>query len=314
VRLRTIIRGLGYAEAPRWHQGRLWFVDFFSGQVLRADLDGNYETVARVEGMPGGLGFLPDGTPLVVSQRDFRILRIAPDGALSEYADLSGYAVGAANEMFVDARGRAFVSESIANYSAMLVTEKVLGPAEARRVYSRGRAFVGHHGFDFFGKAEPQPASLLRVETDGSVAVAAENLIFPNGTAVSPDGKSLIVAESFARRLTAFDLGEDGRLSNRRVFAELGDHTPDGICVDAEGAVWAGSPMTATFVRVREGGEIVDEIKTEDGRWAVACAFVGDALEQLCCLTAATTPEGMPRGESEAFVELADVEIPGARL
>jgi sugar lactone lactonase YvrE len=280
VKLRTIIRGLGFAEAPRWHHGRLWFVDYFSGQVLSGDLDGNYEPVAQVENMPGGLGFLPDGTALVVSQRDFRILKIEADGSLSDYADLSGLAVGAANELFVD---------------------------------RAGRAYVGHHGFDFFGGAEPKPSSLLRVDTDGAVSVAAEGLIFPNGTALLPDGKTLIVAESFANRLTAFDVADDGSLSNQRPWAQLEGHTPDGICVDSEGAVWAGSPMTSTFVRVREGGEIVDEIKTEDGRWAVACAFVGDNLEMLCCITAATSLEDMPQGRSEAFVELADVDVAGVR-
>lgn len=280
MRLRTIIGGLGFAEAPRWHRGRLWFVDFFSGAVMRGGLDGSHEPVARVENMPGGLGFLPDGTALVVSQRDFRILSIGLDGTLSEYADLSAHAVGAANELFV-------------------------GPA--------GRAYVGHHGFDFFGGAEPRPSSLLRVDTDRSVTVVAEDLVFPNGTALLPGGKTLVVAESFANRLTAFDVAENGSLSNRRIWAELGDHVPDGICVDAEGAVWAGSPLTSTFVRVREGGEILDEIRTADDRWAVACAFVGDDLETLCCITAATSLEDMPQGRSEAFVELADVNVPGAR-
>ena len=280
MRLRPIISGLGFAEAPRWHAGRLWFVDFFSGQVHRGGLDGSHESVARIENMPGGLGFLRDGTPLVVSQQDLRILRIEKGGALSEHADLSGHAVGAANELFVAAAGR---------------------------------AYVGHHGFDFFGGAEPRPASLLRVETDGAVSVAAEELTFPNGTALLPGGKTLIVAESFANRLTAFDVDRAGVLSNRRVWAELGDHTPDGLCVDAEGAVWVGSPLTATFLRVREGGEIADEIHTADGRWAVACAFVGDDLATLCCITAATSLEDMPQGRSEAFVELTETEVPGVR-
>jgi len=280
MKLRTIIRGLGYAEAPRWHDGKLWFVDFFSGQVLRSDLDGTYEPVATVENMPGGLGFLPDGTPIVVSQRDFRLLRIYEDGSLQTYADLSDHAIGAANELFVD---------------------------------RQGRAYVGHHGFDFFGGGDPRPSSLLLVNPAGGVSVAADELIFPNGTVLTPDGGTLIVAESFANRLTAFDVGEDGLLSNRRVWAELGNHTPDGICVDAEGAVWAASPMTATFVRVREGGEVLNEIGTEEGRWAVACAFVGDDLDQLACITAATSLEDMPKGKSEAFIELAEVAVPGAR-
>jgi len=280
MKLRTIIRGLGFAEAPRWHAGKLWFVDFFSGQVLRSDLDGAYEPVATVENMPGGLGFLPDGTPIVVSQRDFRLLRIDEDGSLQAYADLSDHAIGAANELFVD---------------------------------RQGRAYVGHHGFDFFGGGEPRPSSLLLVNPTGGVSVAADELIFPNGTVLTPDGGTLIVAESFANRLTAFDVREDGSLSNRRVWAELGNHTPDGICVDAEGAVWAASPMTATFVRVREGGEVLDQIGTEERRWAVACAFVGDDLDRLACITAATSLEDMPKGKSEAFMELAEVAVPGAR-
>lgn len=280
-RLRTIVSGLGFAEAPRWHSGKLWFVDFFSGAVHRGDLSGSYETVATIEGMPGGLGFLPDGTTLAVSQRDFRLLRIDGDGSLSTYADLGAHCRGAANDLLVD---------------------------------SAGRAYVGHHGFDFFGGAEPQPSTLLLVETDGSVRQVAENLIFPNGMALSPDGRTLVVAESFANRLSAFDVAEDGSLSGHRIWAELPGHTPDGICMDSEGAIWAGSPLSGTFLRVREGGGIVDEIKTRDDRWAVACVFVGDRRETLCCVTAATTLEKMPQGQSEAFLELAEVSMPGAGL
>lgn len=277
--LRTIISGLGFAEAPRWHRGQLWFVDYFAGTVNHTDLAGAVETVARVEGAPGGLGFLPDGTPLVVSQREFRIYRIGGGGELELHADLSEHCAGAANEMIVD---------------------------------EQGRAWVGHHGFDFFGGAELKPSTLLRVDPNGSISKVAEDLIFPNGMAILPDRRTFIVAESFANRLTAFDLAPDGGLSNRRTWAELGDHTPDGICADSEGAVWAGSPMTGAFVRVREGGEIAEQIETLDKRWAVACAFVGDDLRTLACITAATTLEDMPQGKSEAFVELADVDVAGA--
>lgn len=273
-RLAPLIDGLGFAEAPRWHDGKLWFVDFFSKRVQRAGLDGSVETVATLEGMPGGLGFLPDGTPLVVSQLDFRLLRIGRDGALDTHADLSAHCVGAANELFVD---------------------------------PHGRAWVGHHGFDFFGGAEPLPSSLLRVDPDGSVHVAAEGLIFPNGTDLLPDGQTLIVAESFANRLTAFDLGDDGTLSNRRVFAELGDHTPDGIAALPDGSVWLGSPMTGAFVRVAEGGKVLDEVRTEGGRWAVACAVVDDG-RKLACVSADTSIDRMPRGDSSAFIELLDLE------
>lgn len=273
-RLRTIVSGLGFAESPRWHAGRLWFVDFFSGEVARCDLDGERETVTRVENMPGGLGFLPDGTPLVVSQRDFKLLSIHPDGSTSLYADLSSHCIGAANELFVD---------------------------------DLGRAYVGHHGFDFFGGAEPRSSTLLLVQPDGSVSQAADGLIFPNGIGLLPDGRTLIVAESFANRLSAFDVDADGQLSNHRTFAEVGDHTPDGIAVMPDGSVWFGSPLTAAFVRVADGGEVLDEVKTEGGRWAVACALVDDGL-QLACVTADTSLERMPQGDSRAFIELLDLE------
>ena len=187
-RVRRIVSGLGFAEAPRWHDGHIWFVDFFSKAVERCTMEGKRERVAAVEGMPGGLGFLPDGTPLVVSQREFRIYRIGASGELTLHADLSQHCRGAANEMFVD---------------------------------PQGRAWVGHHGFDFFGGGEPRPASLLRVDRDGSVTVAAEDLVFPNGTALLPDGRTLVVAESFANRLTAFDIAPDGTLSNRRIWAPI---------------------------------------------------------------------------------------------
>lgn len=276
-RVRRIVAGLGFAEAPRWHNGRIWYVDFFSGAVEAATLDGQRETITTVAGMPGGLGFLPDGTALVVAQREFRIYRIGNGGELSMHADLSAHCRGAANEMFVD---------------------------------PQGRAWVGHHGFDFFGGGEHRPASLVRVDPDGSVSVAAEDLIFPNGTALLPDGRTLVVAESFANRLTAFDVGADGTLSNRRAWAEVGDHTPDGICADREGAIWLGSPMTGAFVRVAEGGKELDRIDVGE-RWAVACAFAGEGLDTLCLISAATTPQDMPQGKSEAFVELAQVEVGG---
>ena len=277
-RLNPIVEGLGFAEAPRWRDGRLWYVDFFSRTVRRTSLSGEDETVAMVEGTPGGLGFLPDGTPLVVSQRDFSVLRIAQDGTTALYADLAGYCRGAANEMFVD---------------------------------QQGRAWIGHHGFDFFGGAELQPASLLRVGIDGDIQVAAREMVFPNGTAMLPDGRTLVVAETFANRLTAFDVRDDCMLSNRRVWASLDGHTPDGICADSEGAIWLGSPLTATFLRVAEGGDILDSIPTAEGRWAVACTFGGADLATLCCVTAATSIEDMAQGKSEAFVEVVEVDVPG---
>ena len=276
--LRTISRSHGFPEAPRWRDGKLWYVEFFSRQVRRTDLSGNEEVVATLEAMPGGLGWLPDGTPLVVSQNDFKVLKIGKDGSTSLHADLSQHCRGAANDMMVDAKGR---------------------------------AYVGHHGFDFFGKAEPKPASLVLVDPDGSVREVAGDLVFPNGIAILPGGKRLVVAESFANRLTAFDIAEDGSLSNRQVFAQLTDDTPDGIACDNEGGVWFGSPMTQRFARVDANGKQTASISNEDGRWAVACALGGDDGRTFFGVSAATTPEDMPHGKSEAFVGMTKVEIAG---
>lgn len=281
ARLHMLVSGLGFAEAPRWRDDELWFVDYFSGTVQAVDLAGRRRIVATVPGTPGGLGFLPDGTPLVVSQREFALYAIGSSGALTRYADLAAFARGAANELLVD---------------------------------RAGRAYVGHHGFDFFGGASPQPSSLLLVETDGRIREVTDGLTFPNGMVLSPDGRTLIVAESFAARLTAFDVSDDGSLDARREWARVTGHTPDGICLDAEGAVWLGSPLSGVFLRVREGGDILDRIDVAEGRWAVACVLGGPGRMTLCCITAATTLEGMPQGKSEAFIELADVAIAGAGL
>jgi len=278
-RLAPFVSGLGFGEAPRWHDGALWYVDFFQAAVFRAADDGVPTRVADIPGTPGGLGFLPDGTPLVVSQREFAIYAIGTDGSLRRHADLSAHARGAANEMVVDASGR---------------------------------AYVGHHGFDFFGGAELQPSSLLLVEPDGRVRDVADGLIFPNGTAITADGRTLVIAESFARRLTAYDVSSDGSLSNRREWAATADHTPDGICLDVEGAVWFGSPITGAFVRVREGGAVTDIVAAGAGRWGVAVALGGDDRCTLYCVSAETTPETMTRGQSKGFIEMLRVDHAGA--
>ena len=278
TKTQTLASGPGFPEAPRWRDGHLWYVEFFSRTVRRLELSGKEEVVATLDAMPGGLGFLPDGTPLVVSQNDFQILRIESDGTLTPYADLSGYCRGAANDMYVDAHGR---------------------------------AYVGHHGFDFFGKAEHQPASLVLVEPDGKVREVADDLVFPNGIATLPGDKSLVVAESFANRLTIFDITADGSLENRRVLAQFEDHTPDGICCDCEGGIWFGSPLTKQFVRVDNTGQVTETIATDDGRWGIACALGGADGKSLFTVTAATTPEDMPQGKSEAFVEMIPVAIAG---
>ena len=277
----VVLEGLGFGEAPRWRGDRLWFADFHSKQVMTRTMDGSVDVVTTVPGTPGGLGFLPDGTPVVVSQEDFKLLTIGDNGALSEFADLSPYCRGCANDLLVD---------------------------------PLGRCYVGHHGFDFFGGAPLQTASLVLVTDDDRVQEVADDMTFPNGMALTPDGKTLIVAESFANRLTAFTVGADGTLSDRRVWAQLGKQwTPDGICLDSDGAVWAGNPLEGAFVRVREGGDITHRVRVEP-KWAVACALGGPDGRTLFGFTAETTLDDMPQGISRGRLETVKVELPGTGL
>jgi sugar lactone lactonase YvrE len=218
---RVLYSGGAFLEGPRWRAGKLWFSDMHGGEIMTVDMNGNTERVASVPQRPSGLGWLPDGRMLAVSMIDRKLLRMEA-GGLVEHADLSGLAPHECNDMVVDLQGR---------------------------------AYVGHFGFDHFSHAEFQPASLIAIETDGSTRVVADRLRFPNGTVITDDGRTLIVGESYGRCLTAFDVENDGSLSNRRVWADIG-MAPDGICLDAEGCVWVASPTERAVVRVREGGVI----------------------------------------------------------
>lgn len=257
MQFRTIVEGLTFPEGPRWHDGRLWFSDFYTHRVYATDLDGNVEETVHVPEQPSGLGWLPDGRLLVVSMRDRKVLRLEGD-SLVEHGDLAGIATFHANDMVVD---------------------------------RNGRAWVGNFGFDLDAGDTPAPTSLARVDPDGTVAVAAEDVFFPNGTVITPDGRTMILGETFAARLTAFDIGDDGELSNRRVWAELSPHVPDGICLDAEGAVWVADPLGKAVFRVREGGEVLDELSTGD-QGAYACMLGGpDRRTLFVCSCDGTGPE-----------------------
>ncbi|MEE2775735.1 MAG: SMP-30/gluconolactonase/LRE family protein [Acidobacteriota bacterium] len=274
--LRVILDGLTFPEGPRWHDGRLFFSDFYSHRVLAVDLDGNPETICEVPNQPSGLGWLPDGRLLVVSMRDRRLLRLDPDG-LTEAADLSDLAPSHCNDMVVDADGR---------------------------------AYVGNFGFDRHIGEGPRSTNMVRVDPDGATSVAAEDLQFPNGTVITPDGATLIVGETGGGRLTAYDRDSDGNLSNRRVWADLGGHVPDGICLDVEGAIWSADPRNNVVIRVHEGGEIVDRVST-DTQGAFACMLGGADRRTLCVCTAKTSgPEAMT--STTGRVEVTDVEVPGA--
>ena len=273
----VLVEGLRFPEGPRWHEGRLWFSDMHSQLVLAADLDGRTETLVEVPQDPSGLGWLPDGRLLVVSMRDRRLLRLDPEG-LTEVADLSGLATFHCNDMVVDARGR---------------------------------AYVGNFGFDLHKGQQPVGANLVRVDPDGSARIAAEDLLFPNGTVITPDGKTLIVGESFGGRLTAFDIADDGSLSGRRVWAQMERAVPDGICLDEEGAIWAASPVSGAVVRLREGGEVTHRIEVENE--AYACMLGGPDRRTLFICTAATSDPNESASRT-GRIETVEVDVPGAGL
>jgi sugar lactone lactonase YvrE len=274
---KVLLDGLRFPEGPRWHDGRLWFSDMHAGRVITLDPSGRAETVLTLDDEPSGLGWLPDGRLLVVSMHQRKVLRRERDG-LVVHADLAGVARFHTNDMVVDAAGR---------------------------------AYVGNFGFDLNGGEAHQNTKLALVYPDGRVEVAAEDLLFPNGTVITPDGRTLVIGETFAARLTAFDVGADGRLSNRRVWAQLEKAVPDGICLDAEGAIWVASPVSRGVLRVREGGEVVQRIAVE--HQAYACMLGGDDHRTLYICTAAHH-DPAKTGALTGRIEAARVDVPGAGL
>ncbi len=252
--------GLYFAEGPRWHDGKLWFSDFYDHAVKTVDTDGNVATMLELPGQPSGLGWLPDGNLLVVSMLDRQLLRL-DDDQLVVHADLSALAEFHCNDMVVDSLGRAYVG----NFGFDLDTE-----SRSENFVAALKAYKG--------------ATLARVDPDGSIHVAATALLFPNGTVLTPDGRTLIIAESLGSRLAAFDVYADGSLHNQRVWAELPGVAPDGICLDAEGAVWVADALGPRCIRVGQGGDVLAEIATEQNCYA--CMLGGDNGRTLFMLTA----------------------------
>jgi sugar lactone lactonase YvrE len=274
----VLLDGLTFPEAPRWRDGKLWFSDFYSFQVLTVDLYGRAETVAEVPQRPSGLGWMPDGTLLVVSMLDRSLLR-SEAGRLRKVADLSALAGGPCNDMVVDAQGR---------------------------------AYVGNFGYDRHAGEAPKTTCIARVDPDGRVVRAAEDLMFPNGTVITPDGRTLIVGETFAERLTAFDIEADGALTNRRVFARVEGMSPDGICLDAEGAVWVADPFGKKLMRISAEGRLERIIATGE-RGPYACMLGGEDRRTLFVCT--NTGSGPAMGQKrDGRIELMRVEVPGAGL
>ncbi|CAN7439942.1 SMP-30/gluconolactonase/LRE family protein [Mesorhizobium sp. LjNodule214] len=249
---RLVMSGLAFGESPRWHDGRLWVCNWGTGEILAIDAEGNSKVVLKIPAiLPYSIDWLPDGRLLIVSGREGFVLRQEADGALATHADLRPLSKSPWNEIVVDGRGNIYVNGG--------------GPAPA----------PGEH----FG-----PGTIVLVTPDGTIRQVAESIAFANGMAVTPDNKTLIVAESHANRLTAFDITGDGSLANRRVWADLGNGFPDGISLDAEGAVWYADVPNRHCVRVREGGAVLQTVGTDRGCFA---CMLGGADGRALFITAA---------------------------
>jgi sugar lactone lactonase YvrE len=273
----TLMSGLAFPESPRWRDGRLWVSDWGAGEVIAVDLEGKTEVVVRHPSFPMCIDWLPDGRLLIVSSSDGLLLRREPDGSLVTHADLSALADHPWNDIVVDGRGNAYVNNT---------------------------------GFDFPG-GEFAPGTIALATPDGSARQVADGVAFPNGMAVTPDNSTLIVAESYGNKLTAFDIAADGSLSNQRVWADLGDGVPDGICLDAENAVWYGDVPHKRCVRVREGGEVLETIDLDRGCFA---CMLGGADGRTLFMTANDWrgPDNMADGQRMGQVLTVEAPAPGA--
>jgi sugar lactone lactonase YvrE len=232
---RVLLSGLAFPESPRWHEGRLWLSDWVAQQVIAVDLDGTSEVMVEIRALPFSIDWLPDGHLLIASGGDRPFLRREADETLVTHAETTHLSPRGWNEIVVDGRGNTYINAA---------------------------------GFDLMGGGEFAPGIVALVAADGSTRQVADDIAFPNGMAVTPDNATLIVADSYAKRLTAFDIGSDGSLSNRRVWADLRGGVPDGICMDAEGAVWYADVPNERCVRVREGGEVLQTIDVDRGCFA----------------------------------------------
>lgn len=294
--LETLLQGGSFFEAPRWRDGRWWVSDFYRHRVVAVDPAGREEEILRVEGRPSGLGWLPDGSLLVVSQLNRRVLCRSPDGRVTVHAEVAELCAGNLNDMVVDAQGR---------------------------------AYVGEFGFDTVGGADPETAVLIRIDPDGSAAVVAADLYFPNGSVVTPDGRTLIVGETMGCRYTAFSIEADGSLSDPRVWAQLAPTPelttfsgtvaamrvgPDGCTLDAEGHLWSADLIGARCVRLSPGGEIVAEIPMPAGLNAFACMLGGGDGRTLLICAAPDFDAAARAAAHQAVLLTTTVAVPHAGL
>jgi len=249
--VKTLLTGLAFVESPRWHDRRLWFSDWVAQEVIAVDLKGRSEVILHMPSFPFSIDWLRDGRLLMVSGREGLLLRKESEGALLTHTDLTSLSDKGWNEIVVDGRGNAYINGG---------------------------------GFDLMAGEKFVPGMIALVSPNGSVRQVADGIAFPNGMVVTPDNKTLIVAESYAKRLTAFDIAGDGSLMNRRVWADLNDGVPDGICLDAESAVWYGDVPNKCCVRVREGGEVLQTINLDRG--CFACMLGGADRKTLFMMAA----------------------------
>lgn len=274
----VLLTGLAFGEGPRWHGDRLFFSDFYRHGIFTVTEDGTEELIHEVPTQPSGLGWLADGDLLFVSMLDRCVRRLSPDGTETVHAELSEVATGPCNDMVVA---------------------------------TDGTAYVGNFGFDDRAGEKFAQATLAIVAADGTVRRGPDGLDFPNGTAISPDGKHMVLAESYGRRLTAFDIADDGSLVNRRLFAELGHRVPDGICLDEAGGIWVADPANGSCFRVIDGGEVTDDIELELNCFAAA---LGGADRRTLFMVTAPTSRPPDDGPLLGRIETVRVEIAGAGL
>ncbi len=280
------LSGLYFGECPRWHEGRLWYSDFFDNAILSVSPEGDRQVEVAYAGEPAGLGWLPDGRLLFNSRLDRVVMRREEDGGLVRHGDLTPWATWHANDMVVA---------------------------------SNGQAYAGNFGFDldglYDGTVAPSaitPASLVRVDPDGTSHQAAPDLQFPNGAVITDDGATLIIAESMGGRLTAFDREEDGTLTNRREWAGLSGVAPDGICLCADGSVWVSNALAHECVRVAEGGEVLERVVTSLNCYA--CMLGDDDRRTLYLVIAADSHAAKARAARHGAIEKRRTSVPGAGL
>jgi sugar lactone lactonase YvrE len=286
---RVLAEGIYFGEGPRWHNGRLWFSDFYEYAVKSVSLAGDVHIEFTIDDRPSGLGWMPDGSMLVVSMTMRHVLRRTVAGKISTHADLSGIATFHCNDMVVDSKGRAYVG----NFGFDLDAEMT----------SRGvAAVIADHG----------TAKLACVLSDGSIRIAASDMHFPNGSVITPDGKTLIVGETLGATLTAFDIHADGSLANRREWAPTGNRVPDGIALDANGNIWIANPIAPECALIAPGGRVLDVVETEQPCYA--CMLGGDDGRTLFMLTAQSSIAHEAAAEPKGKLLIATVDVPHAGL